>query len=71
MLVIGRRPALDRRPTRYDDGTMRLLRPGHAVWIGADILVRVLNVRRGIVTLGIDAPPTIRIRRDELMDQRP
>jgi carbon storage regulator CsrA len=37
-----------------------------SVVIGSDIEVRVLSIRRGVVKLGIHAPPEVPIRRNEL-----
>jgi carbon storage regulator len=50
-----------------------LSRRRHAsVVIGSDIEVKVLSIRRGAVKLGIDAPPEVPIRRNELqIDDRP
>ena len=45
-----------------------------AIHIGSDIKVKVLSVKRQAVTLGIDAPDSVRILRDELvppLDQQP
>lgn len=38
------------------------------VWIGDQVLVRVLSVDHGRVKLGIEAPPGIRIERQELRE---
>jgi carbon storage regulator CsrA len=37
-----------------------------SVVIGSDIEVRVLSIRRGAVKLGINAPPEVLVRRNEL-----
>jgi carbon storage regulator len=37
-----------------------------AVHIGPDIVITVVRLGRGRVQLGIDAPPHVRIRRDEI-----
>ncbi len=45
-----------------------------AIHIGSDIKVQVLSIKRQSVTLGIDAPDSVRILRDELvppLDQQP
>ena len=43
-----------------------------SVVIGSDIEVKVLSIRRGTVKLGIDAPPDVPIRRNELcFDDKP
>jgi carbon storage regulator len=39
---------------------------GERIVIDGSIVVTVLQTRRGRVRLGIDAPGTVRIRRDEL-----
>ena len=40
-----------------------------AVHIGSDIKVKVLSIKRQAVTLGIEAPDSVRILRDELVPQ--
>lgn len=65
MLVIGRYPLYGDRPVKDDLATM-LERKGHGVWIGPNVLVRVLEIDHGMVRLAIEAPSHIRIRRDEL-----
>jgi carbon storage regulator len=40
--------------------------PGHAVRIGTEITVTVLGVRGRTVRLGIDAPSTVAVYREEL-----
>jgi len=39
-----------------------------AITIGDDIVVKVISVEKGIVKLGIDAPTSISIVRNELLD---
>lgn len=41
-------------------------RPGEAVVIGADVVVRVIEIRGNQVRIAIDAPPNVSVRRDEL-----
>lgn len=65
MLVIGRYPLRGDRPNGESLGAM-LERTGHGVWIGPDVLIRVLEIDNGMVRLGIEAPRHIRVRRDEL-----
>lgn len=40
------------------------------VWIGNEVRVVVLGVRNGQVRLGFDAPPKVRIDRDEIAERR-
>ena len=42
-----------------------------AVHIGPDIVITVVRLGRGRVQLGIDAPPHVRIRRDEIAEAGP
>jgi carbon storage regulator len=42
-----------------------------AVHIGPDIVITVVRLGRGRVQLGIDAPPHVRIRRDEIAQAGP
>lgn len=37
---------------------------GESVWLGAEIQVKVLGVRGGIVRLGIEAPPAVEVLRE-------
>ncbi|RMG37018.1 MAG: carbon storage regulator [Planctomycetota bacterium] len=46
-------------------------KPGQSVWIGGDVVVRVLDARPGRVRIGIEAPQKVAIRREELVDPRP
>ncbi len=39
-----------------------------AITIGDDIVVKVISVEKGVVKLGIDAPTSISIVRNELLD---
>ena len=39
---------------------------GEVIRIGDDIVLRVLEVRGSQVRLGVDAPPTVRIYREEV-----
>ena len=38
---------------------------GESIYIGDDIVITVVDVRPSRIRLGIDAPPEIRIERDE------
>jgi len=44
---------------------------GEVVHIGPDIVLTVVRLGRGRVQLGIDAPPHVRIRREEIMATQP
>jgi len=39
-----------------------------AITIGDDIVVKVISVEKGVVKLGIDAPTSVSIVRNELLD---
>jgi carbon storage regulator len=39
------------------------------IWIGDDILIKILDVERDRVKLGIQAPDTVRVVRQELVDR--
>ncbi len=40
------------------------------VWIGDDVVVRVLSIEHGRVKLGIEAPAEMHIDRDELRPEK-
>ncbi len=40
------------------------------IWIEGDIWVKVLSVERDRVKLGIEAPTTIKVMRQELLEER-
>lgn len=42
-----------------------------AIWIGDDILIKVLGVERDRVKLGIAAPDDVKVVRQELVDRAP
>jgi carbon storage regulator len=44
-------------------------KPGERIQIGEDVLLEILEVRQGQVRLGIQAPPTVRIYREEIARQ--
>lgn len=44
---------------------------GEKIWIGNDICVTVVQVERGKVRLGIEAPRDVNIRREELLSSPP
>ncbi len=39
------------------------------IWIGDNILIKILDVERDRVKLGIEAPSNVRVVRQELMDR--
>ena len=41
-------------------------KPGQRLMVGEDIVVTVLSVRNGQVRIGIEAPRSVSIRREEL-----
>ncbi len=41
-------------------------KPQQGFWIGDDVFVRVLRIDRGRVKLGIEAPPNVKVDREEL-----
>lgn len=41
------------------------------IHIGHDVVIKVLHVRNGIVRIGIDAPPAVRVLRGELLEPTP
>jgi carbon storage regulator len=41
-------------------------RPGQSVMVGDDVVVTVLEVRGDVIRLGIDAPRTIQVHREEV-----
>jgi carbon storage regulator CsrA len=72
MLVLARKP-LFRNPGRAlapQELVLELGKLGHGVWIGDDIRVRVLSYSDGLVRLGIDAPHSVHVWRDELKVDR-
>lgn len=44
-------------------------RPGEAIMIGGDVVVRVVEVRGDQVRIGIDAPRSLRIFREEVFHE--
>ena len=40
--------------------------PGESVMVGDDVVITVLEVRGDVVRVGIDAPRTIRVHREEV-----
>lgn len=67
MLVIGRKPVFsDAYRVRGPEGEAMLKRSGSGFWIGRDIFVQILDVSNDTVHVGIRAPRSINIRRDEL-----
>ena len=46
-------------------------RPNESVIIGENIKVTVVRVRGNVVSLGIEAPRSVRIMREEIMNRQP
>jgi carbon storage regulator len=44
---------------------------GQSVHVGEEIVIRIVEVRRSRIRIGIEAPPAVRIRRDEHVSRRP
>jgi carbon storage regulator len=42
---------------------------GESVQVGDGIVIRIVEVRRSRVRIGIEAPPSVRIRREEIAIQ--
>jgi len=42
---------------------------GESVQVGDGIVIRIVEVRRSRVRIGIDAPPSVRIQREEIACQ--
>ncbi len=42
---------------------------GEKIWIGPDICITVVEIRRNRVRLGLDAPEELGIHRDKPMDE--
>lgn len=45
-------------------------RPHEVIIIGGDVQIKVLSIRGNQVTLGIDAPPTVQVDRQEVRIRR-
>lgn len=43
---------------------------GESIIIGDDVTVRIMDVSRGSVRLGIDAPPEVIVDREEIREKR-
>ena len=39
---------------------------GESIQVGDEIVIRLVEVRRNRVRIGIDAPPSVRIQREEI-----
>jgi carbon storage regulator len=46
-------------------------KPGERIVLAGSIVVTVLKVERGCVRLGVDAPPEVRVLRQELQGRQP
>lgn len=44
-------------------------RLGESIVIGDDIVITVLEVRGDVVRVGVDAPRSVQVRRQELLDE--
>ena len=42
---------------------------GESIIIGKDIVIRVMHLTSGYVSLGIEAPATVSIHRDEVLER--
>ena len=62
-------PAPLNRPSRRWEMKMLVLsrKPGESIHIDEDIVITVLEVRPNRIRLGIDAPPAVRVQREEAM----
>ncbi len=45
-------------------------KPGTRIMIGSDIIVEVLGVEHGRVRIGITAPESVRVDREEIYEKR-
>src|SRR5499427_2814196 len=64
------RPAPERRPPRREDPVLVLTRRANqSIMIGHEIVVTVLEVRGDQVRLGIKAPRSIDVHREEIFAQ--
>ena len=67
MLVLGRRPIFrGYKPASRAEAAAMMRRPGHAIRIGPDIFVRIIEIDNGLVRVGIEAPADVIVVRDEL-----
>lgn len=44
-------------------------KPGERIFVGPDITITVVEIKRGVVRIGIDAPTQVTIIREELADE--
>lgn len=44
-------------------------RPGESIKIGDDITIKVMNVHGNQVRIGIEAPETVQVHREEVFDR--
>jgi len=65
MLVVSRRPAFQGHSRSPEQAATVLAAGGHGVRIGHGITVHVLEIRGGWVRLGIDAPASLAVTRDD------
>ncbi len=45
-------------------------KPREAIRIGEDVLITILEIKRGVVRLGIEAPRDVSVLRSELLEER-
>jgi carbon storage regulator len=63
-------PAICKTPAAQEKAVLILSRKlGESVVIGEDIVIRIVELRRSRVRIGIEAPPNVRIRREEHLSQ--
>jgi carbon storage regulator len=72
---IARTFALPRKPAQQDagenEGTMLLLtrKLGENIRIGDDVKITIVEVKGNHVKLGIDAPPSVKVHREEIYER--
>src|SRR5512144_1549830 len=66
----GYHPPFGRTPER-DEGTMLLLtrKLGENIRIGDDVKITIVEVKGNHVKLGIDAPPSVKVHREEIYER--
>lgn len=45
-------------------------KPREAICIGDDVTITILEIKRGVVRLGIEAPRDVSVLRSELLEER-
>jgi carbon storage regulator len=66
----GYHPPFGRTPER-DEGTMLLLtrKLGENIRIGDDVKITIVEVKGNHVKLGIEAPPSVKVHREEIYER--